>query len=174
MKLIKSSLPILAAGLLVLTMSSFGVLSAVVNPAKTSNALATVAKTECAEFSWIEVPGKIPAMPPSVNGSSDAMSLDAFLNMTPATYKQMTGKKLGWFKSMELKMVQKQLKKQTAKQGDLPQWAYIVLSILALGWLAIGIRSDWKGNDWWIALLLYFLFIIPGIVYSLIVMKKYY
>jgi len=49
-----------------------------------------------------------------------------------------------------------------------------VLSIFALGWLAIGVRSNWKGNDWWIALLLYFVFYFPGLIYSLIVMKKYY
>jgi len=49
-----------------------------------------------------------------------------------------------------------------------------VMAIFALGWLAIGIITGFSGNDWWIALLLYFLFIIPGIIYSLVVMKKYY
>jgi uncharacterized membrane protein YqaE (UPF0057 family) len=104
------------------------------------------------------------------------MTMESFLSLTPAQYKQMTGKRLGFFKSMELKMVQKQMKKQKddASGGDLPQWAYIVLSIFWLGWLAIGVRSNWKGNDWWIALLLYFVFYFPGLIYSLIVMKKYY
>jgi uncharacterized membrane protein YqaE (UPF0057 family) len=48
------------------------------------------------------------------------------------------------------------------------------MAIFALGWLAIGIITDFKGNDWWIALLLYFLFYFPGLIYSLVVMKKYY
>jgi uncharacterized membrane protein YqaE (UPF0057 family) len=102
------------------------------------------------------------------------MTAAEFLSLTPARYRQMTGKKLGFFKSMELKMAQRQMKKKMDEGGDLPQWAYIVMAIFWLGWLAIGVRSNWKGNDWWITLLLYFLFWIPGIVYALIVMDKYY
>lgn len=104
--------------------------------------------------------------------------MEKFLNLSPKEYRKLTGEKLSLKEGFELKIVQKQLKKQmtngAAAGGGLPKWAYIVLSIIALGWLAIGIQSDFTGNDWWISLLLYFLFIIPGIIYSLIVMKKYY
>lgn len=100
-----------------------------------------------------------------------------FLALTPEKYRQVTGKRLGIVKSMELKWAQKKLRKTMYDEtagGSIPKWLYIVMSIFALGWLAIGIITGFKGNDWWIALLLYFLFIIPGIIYSLVVMKKYY
>jgi uncharacterized membrane protein YqaE (UPF0057 family) len=100
-----------------------------------------------------------------------------FLSLTPEKYRKMTGQRLGIVKSMELKWAQKKLRhtmKDETAGGGIPKWLYIVMSIFALGWLAIGIITGFKGNDWWIALLLYFLFIIPGIIYSLVVMKKYY
>jgi uncharacterized membrane protein YqaE (UPF0057 family) len=107
-----------------------------------------------------------------------AYNYESFLSLSPKAYRELTGKKLTLKESFSLKMTQKMLRKQhnnaAAEGGTLPQWAYIVLSIFALGWLAIGIKSNWKGNDWWISLLLYFLFYFPGLIYSLIVMKKYY
>ncbi len=103
---------------------------------------------------------------------------EKFLSLSPKAYSQLTGKKLTLKESFSLKMTQKMMRKQNnsaaAEGGTLPQWAYIVLSIFALGWLAIGVKSNWKGNDWWISLLLYFCFYFPGLIYSLIVMKKYY
>jgi uncharacterized membrane protein YqaE (UPF0057 family) len=99
------------------------------------------------------------------------------LALTPEKYRQMTGQRLGIVKSMELKWAQKKLRHSSNQEGgnaSIPKWLYIVMAIFALGWLALGIITGFKGNDWWIALLLYFLFIIPGIIYSLIVMKKYY
>lgn len=102
--------------------------------------------------------------------------LNSFLSLSPKSYKELTGKKLSLKEKLSLKMAQKMMKKQSRKAegGDLPQWAYILFAILGLGWLAIGIRSGWKGNDWWICLLLYFLFYFPGLIYALIVMNKYY
>jgi uncharacterized membrane protein YqaE (UPF0057 family) len=102
--------------------------------------------------------------------------LNSFLSLSPKSYKELTGKKLTLKEKFSLKITQKMLKKQNKKAegGDLPQWAYILLAILALGWLAIGIRSNWKGNDWWICLLLYFLFYFPGLIYAIVVMNKYY
>jgi uncharacterized membrane protein YqaE (UPF0057 family) len=161
---------------IVLSLTSFGILTAVITPTSGSGGtLESVAKMERADFSIIEAPIKMTALNFQAAGMNK-LNMETFLNLTPAQYKQMTGKRLGFLKSMELKMAQKQMKKQkdNGGGGDLPQWAYIVLSIFALGWLAIGVRSNWKGNDWWIALLLYFLFYFPGLIYSLIVMKKYY
>jgi len=105
------------------------------------------------------------------------MSMDEFLALTPAKFRQMTGHRLGIGKSLELKMAQNYVRKHQhadKESGGLPQWAYIVMSLLALGVLAVGVASSWKGNDWWITLLLTFLFILPGIIYAFVVMKKYY
>jgi len=65
-------------------------------------------------------------------------------------------------------------KVQTKAAAVIHPVLYVVMSIFWLGWLAIGINDDFKGNDWWIALLLYFLFYIPGLIFSLIKMGKYY
>jgi uncharacterized membrane protein YqaE (UPF0057 family) len=113
----------------------------------------------------------------TANFSLANITKEDFLSLTPAKYRQMTGKRLGIVKSMELKWAQNKLRKTMHAEGSggsIPKWLYIVMSIFALGWLAIGIITGFTGNDWWIALLLYFLFIIPGIIYSLVVMKKYY
>jgi uncharacterized membrane protein YqaE (UPF0057 family) len=66
--------------------------------------------------------------------------------------------------------------KQLAKRGsgDLSKGLYIVLAIFGLGFVGMGILDDWKGNDWVIALILSVLFWLPGLIYALIKMKKYY
>lgn len=174
MRNLKSFIPLLVVSVLLLTMSSFGVLTAVIHPSETGRAIATVDQRDHSNLAILDVPVRIPEAPAPQFNPAPGLSMEAFMSMTPATYKQMTGKKLGWYKSMQLKMAQKQMKKQSAKGGDLPKWAYVVLSIFGLGWLAIGILGDWKGNDWWIALLLYFVFFLPGVIYSLVVMNKYY
>jgi len=103
------------------------------------------------------------------------LTLEEFLSLTPAKYKEMTGKRLGLKKSIELKIAQKFLKKQMKKNAaDISQGLYIVLAILGLGWLAMGILDDWQGSDWLISLVLYILFYIPGLIYTLIKMNKYY
>ncbi len=102
---------------------------------------------------------------------------DEFLSLTPKAYRELTGKKMSLKDKISLKVTQKMIRKHqnaAAEGGTLPQWAYVVLSIFALGWLAIGVKSNWQGNDWWISLLLYFVFYFPGLIYSLVVMKKYY
>ncbi len=103
------------------------------------------------------------------------LTLEEFLSLTPAKYKEMTGKKLGIKKSVELKLAQKFVKKQMKKgAADISQGLYIVLAILGFGWLAMGILDDWQGSDWIISLVLYILFYIPGLIFSLIKMSKYY
>lgn len=67
-------------------------------------------------------------------------------------------------------------KKLSNKAGSstIPQVLYILLAIFWLGWLAMGINDNWNGYDWLISLLLYFLFWLPGFIYTLIKMSKYY
>jgi uncharacterized membrane protein YqaE (UPF0057 family) len=64
---------------------------------------------------------------------------------------------------------------QTA-EGDssMPKILYIILALLGLGWLAMGINSNFRGNDWIISLILSLLFWLPGFIYTLVKMKKYY
>lgn len=103
------------------------------------------------------------------------MGLEQFLNLTPAKYKAMTGKKLGLKKSLELKAAQKFLKKKmSAGDADISKGVYILLAIFGLGWLAMGLLDDWSGSDWIVNLVLTFLCWLPGLIHALIKMKKYY
>ena len=103
------------------------------------------------------------------------MAISKFLELTPAKIKAMTGKKLGFVKTLELKMAQKYLKKQQAKGGDsVPKGLYILAVILGWGFLVMGIMDDWSGNDWWTNLLLTMLCWLPGVIHGLIKMGKYY
>lgn len=102
------------------------------------------------------------------------IGVDAFLALTPSKYKELTGKKLGLKKSLELKAAQKMLKKQLRKGGDISKGLYIVLAIFGLGWIAMGVMDDWTGQNWWLNLILTVLCWLPGVIHALIKMKDYY
>lgn len=104
------------------------------------------------------------------------MGIEQFLTLTPSKYKELTGKKLGLKKSLELKAAQKMLKKKMSKSSgaDIPKGVYIILAILGWAWLLMGIMDDWTGNDWWVSLLLTFLCWLPGVIHAFVKMKKYY
>ncbi|MCC6187347.1 MAG: hypothetical protein IT256_09365 [Chitinophagaceae bacterium] len=67
----------------------------------------------------------------------------------------------------------KEVSKKASSSG-ITQGVYILMSIFMLGWLAIGINTDWDGYDWLIALLLYCVLWLPGFIFSLIKMGDYY
>lgn len=71
---------------------------------------------------------------------------------------------------------QKATSKSMKKAGSsvMPAILYIILAILAFGWLAMGINDNFSDFDWLISLVLYILFYIPGLIYTLIKMNKYY
>ncbi|HTN18176.1 MAG TPA: YqaE/Pmp3 family membrane protein [Chitinophagaceae bacterium] len=74
-------------------------------------------------------------------------------------------------------MQQQKAKSKSMKKADssvMPAILYIILAILALGWLAMGINDSFSDFDWLISLILYILFYIPGLIYTLIKMNKYY
>jgi len=60
------------------------------------------------------------------------------------------------------------------KHAVIPQILYIILAILPLGWLAMGINDNFQPWDWVISLILYCILWLPGIIYTLIKMNKYY
>ncbi|MBU6343136.1 MAG: YqaE/Pmp3 family membrane protein [Bacteroidetes bacterium] len=51
---------------------------------------------------------------------------------------------------------------------------YILLAILGLAWIAMGVKSDWSGNDWIVNLILTVLCWLPGFIHALVKMKEYY
>ncbi len=102
------------------------------------------------------------------------MAVDEFLALTPAKYKEMTGERLGFKKTLQLKAAQKAVKKQLKKGGDITKGVYILLAILGLGWLAMGILSNWNGQDWIINLVLTVLCWLPGLIHAFIKMDDYY
>lgn len=75
------------------------------------------------------------------------------------------------------KLQKQELKKSLHKKAGssaIPQVLYIIMAIFWLGWLAMGINDNFSGYDWLISLLLYFLFWLPGFIFTLIKMGKYY
>jgi hypothetical protein len=123
------------------------------------------------------------------------MGMDQFLSLTPAKYKEVTGKRLGLKNSLALKAAQAKVKheiqkgKSPASGGDLPQELYILLAVLGCGWLAMGLLSGWEGRDWIINLIIigvpivigsFFCLLIPAIgwlaalIHALIKMPDYY
>lgn len=57
---------------------------------------------------------------------------------------------------------------------NIPKPLYVVLAIFWLGWLGMGINDNFEGWNWVISLLLYCLFWLPGVIYTLIMMRDYY
>ena len=56
----------------------------------------------------------------------------------------------------------------------IPQILYIILAILPLGWLGMGLNDEFTGIEWVLSLILYILMWLPGLIYTLIMMGKYY
>jgi hypothetical protein len=82
------------------------------------------------------------------------LGLQKFTEITPKQYKEITGEKLGLKKTVALKMAQHKVKKAMKDGGGIDKGVYIILAIFGFGWLALGLVSDWEGNDWWVNLLL--------------------
>ena len=97
-----------------------------------------------------------------------------FLNMTPKEYKRLTGKKLTFKETIQLKLAQKAMKAKAKKSGgDYSTALYIIVSFVGFGWLLMGIQDDWSGNNWWVNLILTLILWLPGFIHSLVKMKDY-
>lgn len=68
----------------------------------------------------------------------------------------------------------KMFHKSAKGKAEISKPLYIVLAILPFGWLAMGINDNFEGWDWVISLVLYILGWLPGLIYTLVKMKKYY
>lgn len=103
------------------------------------------------------------------------LGLEKFTEITPKQYKEITGEKLGLKKTVALKMAQHKVKK-AMKDGDsgISSGVYVLLAILGLGWVAMGILSDWEGSDWIVNLILTALCWLPGLIHALVKKKNYF
>lgn len=108
--------------------------------------------------------------------SLGSLDLDAFLDLTPKKYRELTGERLGVKGSLALKAAQKQVKKQlkSGRDADIPKGLYVVLVIFGWGWLAMGLMDDFEGNNWWVNLILVLLCWLPGVIHGFIKMGDYY
>ena len=106
------------------------------------------------------------------------LSIGEFLTLTPKTYREKTGKRLNYKERRQMRHAQQRVKVRMGKNkraaSDISMGVYILLALLALGWLGIGLLTDFEGSDWVIALILYVLFYLPGLIYTLIKMGDYY
>jgi uncharacterized membrane protein YqaE (UPF0057 family) len=136
-----------------------------------------------ASLSMAAVPTQVASLPTGDDKVNDRVeqifrdNITAFLELTPRSYAEMTGEKLTLKETIKLKAAQKMVKNQLKKaagEETFPKGAYIILVILGWGFIPLGILSDWKGNDWWVNLLLTFLCWIPGVIHGLSKMKNYY
>ncbi|MES2702600.1 MAG: hypothetical protein V4649_08180 [Bacteroidota bacterium] len=65
--------------------------------------------------------------------------------------------------------------KAALQVARVPMWLYIVLALVPFGGVvAMGINDGWADNEWIICLLLYLLAYVPGVIYTLVMAKKYY
>lgn len=109
------------------------------------------------------------------------IGMDKFLELTPAKYKEITGKRLGLKNSLALKAAQAKVKHEMKSAsfnpagGDgITKGLYILLAIFGLAWIAMGVKSDWSGSDWIVNLILTLLCWLPGFIHALVKMKNYY
>lgn len=168
MRLIKFTTKLLLFGALLLTQPSF----AMVESYTTQKSMVSNSENAVNPSKWYSDFKSNPEMK-NLPAELTKLDLNELISLTPSKFEEMTGKKLGIVQKFKLKVAQKFLKKK-AGSTSISKGLYVVLAILGLGWLAMGILDDWSGSDWIISLVLYFLFFIPGLIYTLIKMKKYY
>lgn len=120
------------------------------------------------------------ATSPQISGVAAAMqttSVEEFLALTPKQIRETTGERLGIKGSIALKMMQHSVQKQingNARASAIPKIAYILLAFVPFGGAVVmGVLDEFNGNNWWIAGLLYFIAILPGIIFTLIKMDEY-
>ena len=140
--------------------------------------LAPMHATTSSKNAGKEVATKLLMQQSDLSGSWANMTPEEFVKLTPKKIKATTGKKLTFKQVIELNAAQKIVKKQikSSEKGgatEIDKGVYIILAIL-IPFLAVGLASDWEGNDWLICLLLSILCWLPGVIYAFIKMEDYY
>ena len=133
---------------------------------------------------------------PSMLEQWNVDSVDDFLSLTPKSYREITGERLSIKEMIQLKAAQKGVAEMTGARPagrGVSQIVYIILGVILLGWLGIGLNDNFTGNIWIKALIITlggalaigiasafcpFIFawmaIIPGLIYTMIKMNRYY
>jgi uncharacterized membrane protein YqaE (UPF0057 family) len=135
----------------------------------------------------------LPTTAPTVANAEQAKKIEAMLgkmsskdlsNLSIREVEDLTGHKFSFKEKVALKVLKMKAKKMKKKAAEmsagtghsapgLEKGTYIILAIL-IPFVAVGLATDWEGNDWLVCLLLTCLCGIPGIIYALIKMKDYY
>lgn len=76
--------------------------------------------------------------------------------------------------SVTKKSILSRIAHKAAASAEMPKGLYIILAIFGFGWLAMGINDNFEDWDWIISLVLYLIGYLPGLIYTLVKMKKYY
>ncbi len=107
-----------------------------------------------------------------------SITAEDILSLTPKKIKEATGQKLSIKETIALKAMQKKLKKGlkngTITNGSMGKGLYIFLAIIGLGFIGLGVNTDWSGNDWIIALVLGLFTCLGGMIFTLVKMKDHY
>jgi uncharacterized membrane protein YqaE (UPF0057 family) len=105
--------------------------------------------------------------------------------LTISKVEELTGKEMSFKEKVAFKIAKMKMKKAQKKvvasmesadglaAPGIDKGVYIILAIF-IPFLAVGLATDWQGSDWIVALLLTFLCGLPGVIYALIKMGKYY
>lgn len=129
---------------------------------------------------------------PSAITPEQAQKMEAFLttlsakdvnNFTIRDAEKLAGRKLTFkekigFKVAKMKMKRKGINSLFSGDGKsapgIEKGIYILIAIVGFPFLSVGLASDWEGSDWLYCLLWTCLCWLPGFIYALMKMKKYY
>ncbi len=126
-----------------------------------------------------------------IGAAGESISLLDLSQMKVKDFEKLTGHHLNLFQKISFSIAQKKLRKTINEDGtvnskelfnniekaadqSISKGLYIVLAIFGLAWIAMGVMDDWKGNNWWVNLILTLLFWLPGFIHAMIKMKSYY
>jgi len=108
-------------------------------------------------------------------------------DLTVKQAEELAGRKLTLKEKIGFKIAKKKMQKMEKKSivtmassnglaGDagIDKGIYILLALVGFPFISVGLASNWEGSDWIYCLLFTLLCFIPGLIYALVKMKKYY